>query len=379
MLNSHCSNKNCRFPAPQILNGIKKSSKLTWQQLAKDFETSERTLRRHARQSEKEQAKVKKSRGRRRKIDGVLLDWLHECAIAINKIKVTNQRELANLFNCSQSTICSSLKRAGVVYKNFTYQSIEQLRLKNKAKINYFINVTLPYLLSIEANIFFLDETGFHCNMVSRRGYGWKGLPIIKQKLGERGKNHTLMFLTQIAKGDNLIHWKLIEGAMKTQDFHKFLTDFNPPDNGKKNVLIMDNLRIHKATKACERLKLSTIAELLASKGVEPIYLPSYTPELNPVEKKNNILKNDVRKDESRTKEKLFSIIEERVKFFQKEDLTKYLDNSVKECLLKLNATNPTENDKLFWNTKQWNNSCLGGRYWLIIAKTFRLQNTQSL
>src|SRR5947209_5822133 len=118
-----------------------------------------------------------------------------------------------------------------------------------------------------------------------------------------------------------------MEGAMKTQEFHQFLTDFNSPNNGKKNVLIMDNLRIHKATKSCQRLKLSTIAELLASKNIEPIYLPSYTPELNPVEKKNNILKNDVRKEEARTKERLFSIIEERVKFFQKEDLTKYLDN----------------------------------------------------
>jgi hypothetical protein len=97
---------------------------------------------------------------------------LHECVIAINKIEVTTQTFLAKMFDCSQSTICTSLKRVRVVYKGFTYQSIEQLRLKNKAKINFFINVTLPYLLAIGANIFFLDETGFHCNMTLRRGYG---------------------------------------------------------------------------------------------------------------------------------------------------------------------------------------------------------------
>ena len=77
---------------------------------------------------------------------------------------------------------------------------------------------------------------------------------------------------------------------MKTKDFHEYLTNFNPPNNGKKNVLIMDNLRVHKATKSCAKLKLPTIVELLASKNIEPIYLPSYTPELNPIEKKNNIL-----------------------------------------------------------------------------------------
>jgi len=131
-LHSCCSNKNCRFPAPYILNQLKKASKLTWKQFAKEFETSERTLRRHARQSVKESQKVKQKRGRKLKIDGSLLDWLRECVIAFNKIKVTSQRYLAELFDCSQSTICASLKRAKVVYKGFTYQSIEQLRLKNR-------------------------------------------------------------------------------------------------------------------------------------------------------------------------------------------------------------------------------------------------------
>ena len=70
--------------------------------------------------------------------------------------------------------------------------------------------------------------------------------------------------------------------------------------------------------------------------------------------------KGDVRKAEVKTKERLISIIEERVKFFQQEDLTKYLDNSVKECLTKLNATSPTENNKYFWHTERWKNMCQG-------------------
>ena len=81
---------------------------------------------------------------------------------------------------------------------------------------------------------------------------------------------------------------------MKSKDFHEFLTDFNPPNNSKKNYLIMDNLSVHKATKSCIKLGLSTIKELLASKNIEVIFLPSYTPELNPVEKINGILKQYV-------------------------------------------------------------------------------------
>ena len=40
-------------------------------------------------------------------------------------------------------------------------------------------------------------------------------------------------------------------------------------------VLIMDNLRLHRATNA---------GELLDQAGIERIYLPRYSPELNPIE-----------------------------------------------------------------------------------------------
>ncbi|MEG7979178.1 MAG: transposase [Mollicutes bacterium UO1] len=173
-------------------------------------------------------------------------------------------------------------------------------------------------------------------------------MPIVKQRPGNKGKNQTLMFLAQISDSvEKIIHLDLIEGGMKTEDFHKFLSDFNPPNNGKKNVLIMDNLRVHKAKQSCIDLGLPTIEELLTSKDIEVIFLPSYTPELNPIEKINHIIKDHVRKEEARNKEKLRLTIEEKVKFFQKEDLNTYLDNSVNECLMKLNSTVQFEGNTL--------------------------------
>jgi len=130
---------------------------------------------------------------------------------------------------------------------------------------------------------------------------------------------------------------------MKTKEFHKFLTDFNPPNNGKKNVVIMDNLSVHHATKSCQKLKLPTIKELMTSKNVEIIFLPSYTPEINPIEKINGIIKQHAEKMQAREKDKLDSVIQEKAEFFQKEGLTKYLKSSVKECLMKNASLSPTE------------------------------------
>ena len=118
-----------------------------------------------------------------------------------------------------------------------------------------------------------------------------------------------------------------MEGGVNSEIFHEYLSDFNPPNNGKKNVLIMDNLSVHKVDK---------IAELLASKGIEVIFLPPYTPELNPIEKMNNIIKQHARSRQARDKEKLDSVIEEKIKIFKEEGTVKYLDSSVRECIGKL-------------------------------------------
>jgi transposase len=62
----------------------------------------------------------------------------------------------------------------------------------------------------------------------------------------------------------------------------------------------MDNLSAHKATKSCQKLGLTTIEELLGSKNIEIIFLPSYTPEINPVEKIFNIIRQYVEKGRPR-------------------------------------------------------------------------------
>lgn len=128
----------------------------------------------------------------------------------------------------------------------------------------------------------------------------------------------------------------MIEGGLNSQTFHEFLSEFNPPNNGKKNVLIMDNLSAHKATKSCQKLGLSTIEELLTSKNIEIIFTPPYTPELNPIEQIFNIVRQYVESEQARERDRLNSAIEEKLTFFQKEeDTTKYLKSSIKECLMK--------------------------------------------
>lgn len=138
--------------------------RFTQKELAEILEVNERTIRRKLKPSNK----PKQKRGRKRKFNQVYLDYL--CSLTVSLQTIT-QKLLAQTFYCSQSTICLSLKRAGISYKKITYQSSEQLRQQNREKIKHFIDKTIPSLLQSNSNIFFLDESSFHLNLAPRRGY----------------------------------------------------------------------------------------------------------------------------------------------------------------------------------------------------------------
>lgn len=328
-------NKKLYLPPHQL---TKLLQRFTIKELANVLEVNEKTIRRKLKPNNKPLQKV----GRKPKIYPNSLDFDFFQSYITTR-KTTTQKKLARYLSVSQPTIYRFLRRNGITYKKISYQSSEQLR--NQEKIRHFIDEVVPSLPQF--NVFFLDECSFHLNEAPRYGYSMEGSRVITQRPGNKGKNHTLIFLTQINNREKIIHSRLIEEGMKTKDFYDFLNDFNPPNNGKKNYLIMDNLPVHRAKKSCRDLGLLTIEELLRSKNFEIIFLPSYTPELNPVEKMFNITRQHVEKGRPRVKEKLICLIEEKIKFFQKEDLTKYLDNSIKECLTKLSLTENAPQHKI--------------------------------
>ena len=90
----------------------------------------------------------------------------------------------------------------------------------------------------------------------------------------------------------------------------------------------MDNVSIHHANKACKKLGLSSIKELLESKNIEPIYLPPYTPELNPTELCFNFIKGQVEKYKPETFEELELVLKEVLDHrLHKKDMTKFFSH----------------------------------------------------
>jgi hypothetical protein len=188
-----------------------------------------------------------------------------------------------------------------------------------------------------------LDECGFKLNEAPRYGYARQGFRANSRKPGQRREHYTLIICVRNINKQAVISYKLIKNEKKkTKDkksdkekikkgtnalaFYNFLKDMELPTN-EKYYLLLDNSPIHYTTKELEKLGLS-IEELARQKNIILVYLPRYTPELNPAEEIFNVIKGYIRKFKPRTEEELKMSVEKVIAILNQQDLTNYF----KDC-----------------------------------------------
>ena len=91
-----------------------------------------------------------------------------------------------------------------------------------------------------------------------------------------------------------------IEGATDTEVFRAYVAGVLCPTLRPGDLGIMDNLAPHKSE--------PTLA-LIAAAGAQALFLPAYSPDLNPIEKMWSKVKSHLRSAEARTPEELIAAI----------------------------------------------------------------------
>jgi transposase len=102
-----------------------------------------------------------------------------------------------------------------------------------------------------------------------------------------------------------------IEGATDTEVFRAYVRRLLCPTLRKGDVVIMDNLSPHKS-----ELTLS----LIARAGAEVLFLPPYSPDLNPIEKMWSKVKEALRSAEARTQSALIEAIASALESVTRQD-----------------------------------------------------------
>jgi transposase len=143
----------------------------------------------------------------------------------------------------------------------------------------------------------FVDEMGTNTSLSPIYAWAPKGRRAYWSVPRNRGTNTTLLSSMGVGgMGPSLT----VEGSTTSVVFEAYVQQVLAPSLRRGQVVVMDNLSAHKG----ERVK-----ELIEGRGCQLIYLPSYSPDLNPIEEALSKIKRLVRKAEARTKEALIEAI----------------------------------------------------------------------
>ena len=143
----------------------------------------------------------------------------------------------------------------------------------------------------------FVDECGTHASMAPLYGYAPKGERLRLSVPRRRGKNTTLLSsMTLSGMGPSLT----VEGATTAVVFEAYVERVLAPVLRRGQVVVMDNLGAHRPKR---------VRELIEQRGCELRYLPSYSPDYNPIEEAFAKVKNLLRRSAARSKEALVEAI----------------------------------------------------------------------
>jgi transposase len=143
----------------------------------------------------------------------------------------------------------------------------------------------------------FVDESGTHISMDRLRARAPRGQRAYGKVPRSRGKNLTLIAsMSLYGMGEAMC----VKGATDSQTFEVYVEHFLAPTLQQGQVVVFDNLGAHKPRR---------VRELIEARGAEILFLPSYSPDLNPIEEAFSKIKGILRKLGARTHEALLEAI----------------------------------------------------------------------
>ena len=120
-------------------------------------------------------------------------------------------------------------------------------------------------------SLVFVDEMGTNTSLAPLYGYSPRGHRAFFKLLRNRGTNTTLVSSMSL---EGIGPSMAIEGPTTKEVFEAYIEHFLAPTLREEQVVVMDNLSAHKGQR---------IRKLIEDRGCQLLYLPPYSPDLNPI------------------------------------------------------------------------------------------------
>lgn len=156
----------------------------------------------------------------------------------------------------------------------------------------------------------FVDESGFNLAMTPQYAYAPKGERAYGSVPKNRGDNTSLVAAVSLDEGVTAA--MTVEGAIDGLAFGAYIHEVLCPYLRPGQVVILDRLSVHKRKE---------VRDAIEAKGCKLLFLPGYSPDLNPIELAFSKLKQWVRQAEARTREALDDAIAAALKTITLQDV----------------------------------------------------------
>ena len=159
----------------------------------------------------------------------------------------------------------------------------------------------------------FLDETWASTNMTPARGRAPRGQRCVGHV--PHGHWHTTTFVCALSSR-GLVAPLVLDGAIDGASFVAWVEQCLVPELRRGDLVIMDNLGSH---------KVAGVRAAVEAAGARVMYLPPYSPDLNPIEQVFAKLKALLRRAAARTVDSLWSMVGQLLDAFSPAECRSYL------------------------------------------------------
>jgi transposase len=162
------------------------------------------------------------------------------------------------------------------------------------------------------ARLVFIDETAATTNMTRRYGRASVGQRVVEAVPHGHYKRTTFV---SALRCDGLSAAMTVDGSMNGDLFVAYVEQVLLPELRVGDVVILDNLQAHKRAEA---------RELIQGAGCALVFLPPYSPDLNPIEMAFSKLKALLRKAKKRTVDELRAFLFEALDAFKPQQCANF-------------------------------------------------------
>lgn len=163
----------------------------------------------------------------------------------------------------------------------------------------------------------FIDETWTKTNMTRLYGWAKRGKRLV-DKTTPHGHWKTTTFVAAL-RNDRIDAPCLFDGPINGERFRAYVEQELVPTLKSDDIVVLDNLGSHKS---------KAVRSAVRAAGARLVFLPKYSPDLNPIEQAFAKLKGEIRKAKPRTVDAICDAIRDILTRFSPTECKNYLVNA---------------------------------------------------